>query len=798
MTEGVQGRSGLTTERDALDLAISKRTGELSGALNGPSLDPTLVETVRLFHALHQSARPDRAFGDQLWEELMNQGTLAGSLRPSAIAPPAFVGRSQSNPRRDIRPEVTDTRRLWRHGPTWAMAQLATVALLLITVIGIYRTAWDDLPSGNGPHGVIVPATEEGCRAREGTPASAASPVALDIQMPNSATSTYPPVSFLWESAGVPGEEILFGKLAIGPHCQIWAVDQLANRFLIFDSDGNLLDTWGSGGDGEGQFDFGGPDFFAWGGSIAFALDGGFYVSDVMHSRIQQFDTDRRFVRAWSITSDAAVESDVPTWIGVGLDGNVYVVVDTNDDIIQVYSSDGVFIRSFGSNSVGPGQLSGSGAIAFDPAGNLWFLDQDLRRLVQFSPTGEPMAMLEPPEIGRTPLGLAIDAAGRFYVVSHADNIISVIDPLGSLLYSWGGLGMRGGKFLNPTSIALDGDGGVYISEFGNPRMQKFQIQPGVLATAEKCRSTDSAANSMAPRVQLATPDAMNDIISFIWASTGAPEVRELISHIAIDAKCRLWVMDHNANRFLILDLDGNLIETWGSPGSGEGQFNFGNAEYYFMNGIAFAPDGGFYISDAVNLRVQQFAADRQFIREWRLNGDDEAESQIPSWIAVGPDGNVYVTVYAVDGKIQVFTPDGKFIRKFGNAVPGPGQLSESGSIAFDPAGNLWALDPGSRRLVQFSPTGEPLNVLDLKEVSTTSSALAIDDTGRFYVVDSHDHRVLVFDSAGTFLYSWGELGFAEGKFVNPFSIALDGNGGVYIAEGGNPRIQKFQFQIHP
>jgi len=34
-----------------------------------------------------------------------------------------------------------------------------------------------------------------------------------------------------------------------------------------------------------------------------------------------------------------------------------------------------------------------------------------------------------------------------------------------------------------------------------------------------------------------------------------------------------------------------------------------------------------------------------------------------------------------------------------------------------------------------------------------------------------------------------------DGKFMNPFGIAFDANGSVYITEGGSPRIQKFQIR---
>jgi sugar lactone lactonase YvrE len=317
-----------------------------------------------------------------------------------------------------------------------------------------------------------------------------------------------------------------------------------------------------------------------------------------------------------------------------------------------------------------------------------------------------------------------------------------------------------------------------------------------VPATVDNCRSASApASSSVSVSIRTPSPAALaTDTITHVWSSNGAPEAPQLISHISIDPHCRLWVLDQLGNRFLIFDLDGRLLETWGTAGSGDGQFDFGNADFYFLSGIAFARDGGFYVSDAENHRIQQFDADRTFVRAWSLHGDDDAPSDLPSWIAIGPDGNVYVAVYTVDGVIQVYGPDGTFIRGFGLDV-GIGYFGRPGPIAFDRVGNLWAVDPEHRSVLRLSLTGEVLDRLELPEIGNLSMGLAIDPAGRLNVVDFDDNSISVFEPDGTFLYAWGELGPGDGEFLNPFGIAFDANGGVYITEGGSPRFQKFQIQ---
>jgi sugar lactone lactonase YvrE len=73
---------------------------------------------------------------------------------------------------------------------------------------------------------------------------------------------------------------------------------------------------------------------------------------------------------------------------------------------------------------------------------------------------------------------------------------------------------------------------------------------------------------------------------------------------------------------------------------------------------------------------------------------------------------------------------------------------------------------------------------------------IAVDSTGNVYVADGLNHRVVVFDNAGTLLRTWGSIGTANGKFYNPRGIAVDGSGNVYVTDGrpldATARVQVF------
>ena len=69
---------------------------------------------------------------------------------------------------------------------------------------------------------------------------------------------------------------------------------------------------------------------------------------------------------------------------------------------------------------------------------------------------------------------------------------------------------------------------------------------------------------------------------------------------------------------------------------------------------------------------------------------------------------------------------------------------------------------------------------------------VAIGRAGRIYVADSSNNRIQVFNRRGRFIRSWGGRGSVNGKFSYPRGIATDPQGRVYVVDGSNHRIQMF------
>ena len=69
---------------------------------------------------------------------------------------------------------------------------------------------------------------------------------------------------------------------------------------------------------------------------------------------------------------------------------------------------------------------------------------------------------------------------------------------------------------------------------------------------------------------------------------------------------------------------------------------------------------------------------------------------------------------------------------------------------------------------------------------------VAVDAQGNVYVADTYNHRIQKFTSSGTFLTKWGSGGSGDGEFNYPTGVAVDASGNVYVAGNQDHRIQKF------
>jgi tripartite motif-containing protein 71 len=401
------------------------------------------------------------------------------------------------------------------------------------------------------------------------------------------------------------------------------------------------------------------------------------------------------------------------------------------------------------------------------------------------------------------PRSIAVDSSGNVYVSDYGNNRIQKYTSAGVFITKWGSPGSGDGQFNKPLGITVDAAGNVYVADIVNNRIQKFSSS-GVFIT--KWGSLGSGDGQFNYPYGVAVDTSGNVYVSdsnnrrvqkfsssgaFIakWGSPGSGDGQFTSpSGVAVDASGNVYVID-SYGRIQKFSSSGVFIMKWGSPGSGDGHFM--NA-----NDLAVDAEGYVYVVDfsALHGRVQKFTASGTFVTKWGSLGSWDGQFTSPSGIDIDAVGNVYVADYS-NNCVQRFSSTGFFLTKWG-APSGDGQLFSPKGIAVEASGNVYVADTGNNRIQKFSATGAFITKWGSPGSGDGQfnypSGIAVDALGNVYVADYVDNRIQKFTPSGSFIMKWGSQGSGDGQFSSPCGVAVDALGNVYVADQMNYRIQKF------
>jgi len=219
-----------------------------------------------------------------------------------------------------------------------------------------------------------------------------------------------------------------------------------------------------------------------------------------------------------------------------------------------------------------------------------------------------------------------------------------------------------------------------------------------------------------------------------------------------------------------------------------------------FPQAVAVGPDGSVYVADQASHVVQVFAPDGSFLRQVGVAGTGPGRLSSVGAIAVAPDG----TLFVADGtnRIDRFGINGELLGSFGGGGgSGPGQLrfGAGGGNAAGAGGGLavagpylYVADTGNHRIQRFTLTGERPAVIVPSGVLDTPQGLAVRGS-RLTVADDRNHRLVVFDTGGRMLRTVGAgRGARPGQLSHPYDVAADAGGRLFVADDLNHRIVRF------
>lgn len=294
-------------------------------------------------------------------------------------------------------------------------------------------------------------------------------------------------------------------------------------------------------------------------------------------------------------------------------------------------------------------------------------------------------------------------------------------------------------------------------------------------------------------------------------ALTGEPPAEP--RGIATGPDGSLYIADAPNNRILIYTTDG---QTRTITGSGENML-------LEPSGVSVDAQGFVYVADTWNARVAKFDATGKFITSWGT-GDEELQAGTGKRVsrtggtaegnAAKPLGffgprNVFVSsrgqVYIADTgnkRIVVTDSNGQYLGQIGTAGAAPGQFNEPIGLGMDAQNRLYVGDTWNGRIQVFQtddaglPQPQPVLtwlVAGWKADTYMDPFIAVDQTGRVVAAVPDQNITVLYDNTGQPKLAWGGEGTDDASLNRPSGMAFTPTGGVYIAEKGNRRVQRWE-----
>ena len=282
---------------------------------------------------------------------------------------------------------------------------------------------------------------------------------------------------------------------------------------------------------------------------------------------------------------------------------------------------------------------------------------------------------------------------------------MSTVAGSGATGYNGDGIPATAASLNDPTGIALDAAGNLYIADAANNRIRRVDVSTGVITTVAGAGSRGfSGDGGPATGAMLACP-----------------------TRVAFDSFGDLYIADQCNHRIRVVDGAGMIRTVVGSGSAGAALGGFSgdngqamNAQFRHPTAFAIGGAGELYISDQQNFRIRR-----------------------------------------VDSAGVVTTIAGNGVRGFaGDGGPGPtGSIGDPGMVAVDAAGNVYFGDPVNHRVRRIGLDGR------LSTIAGTGAAASTGDGGPATAAALHE----------------------------PFGVALDPFGNLYVLEAGSHRIRRIE-----
>ncbi len=535
--------------------------------------------------------------------------------------------------------------------------------------------------------------------------------------------------------------------------------------------------------------------------------------------------------------SAASVSIGQPQRPAVDAAGNLYFSTSSN----CVFKMDVNGVLTLIAGSARPGysgdfglavnaQLNKPQGVAVDASGDIFISDSLNNVIREITPDGIITSVVGTSAPGYSgdggqaqnaqldrPGGIAFDKSGNLYIADSGNNVVREVLPDGTIStfagineagYAGDGALANAANLTNPEDVAIDSSGNVYIADTGNAVIREVTASDGNIGTFA---GTDTEGH---------TGDGGKAYLAAVDEPQG----------IAVDSSGNLYISEFGDNQ--IRKVTSDVITTiagtnvFGFAGDGGAATK---AELANPWGIAVDSGGNVYVADLWNYRIRKISSSGTIstvagngIFSYSGDGGAAAKSELdgPQGVATDAAGNLYIAdtqnnvvrKVASNGVITTFAGTGVAGSSGDGGQAAAAQLSKPQSVAVDSTGNVYIADTQNNRVREvtmdgsintfagngnggYSGDGGPAVSAQLNQ----PYGLAFDGSGSLYIADFNNSRVrkvtpdgniaTVAGNGGTFFA--GDGGPAVSSSLNrPQSVAVDSSGNLYIADTQNNRVR--------
>lgn len=212
---------------------------------------------------------------------------------------------------------------------------------------------------------------------------------------------------------------------------------------------------------------------------------------------------------------------------------------------------------------------------------------------------------------------------------------------------------------------------------------------------------------------------------------------------VAIDSVGNIFIYD--AEHVYKYNSLGVLQSQFGSTGTGNGQFLFGEAT------LAIDSNDNIYVSDVGNDRIQKFNSAGTFITKWGSSGSGNSQFGYARDIEI--DSNDYIYIVDQDlNRVQKFDSNGTFITKWGSYGTGNGEFDQSMFVAVDSHNNVYVGDEFNNRIQKFDSNGNYISQFgEIGTLVDPYGGLVFNSSNIIYYIDEYTNLKKLTDPNGSF-----------------------------------------------